>query len=240
MNTRGATWTLSFSPYARMCEVPAEAALQCALYVMYRWGYIRCFRFDNGLPFGDPRRQSVTPCALNLVARGCDVLFNSPRTPTQNAKVERCQGTTARWSDARQSANIEQFRANLDYAVIAQRERLPSRVCQGLTRAAYYPGLFSNPRRYDPTDFDLARVYQYLAEGQWYRKVSSHGQASMFSQVYQVGFAHRHCKVQVNLQIENQLPYWCFFDEKQNLIYRALAENLVDGSYLNVSSLSKN
>ena len=228
---------LSFFPYAKISEAPPEQVLDCALYVMYRWGYIKCFRIDNGQPLGDPTRQSLTPCALNLIARGCQVLINPPRSPIKNAKVERCQGTTGRWSDAANSANIKQFGQNLEYAVIAQRQRLPTRVCQGLTRAQRYPALFSNPRRYNPQDFDLQRVIDYLSKGKWYRTINKVGQVQLFGKRYQAGFQHRRKKVFVFLQLEQGQPYWCCYDQQQQLIAKFLADNLANGQYLDLSNM---
>ena len=207
---------------------------------MYRWGHIQCFRFDNGRPFGDPTGQVLTPCALNLIARGCDVIFNPRRKPTSNAKVERCQGTTGRWSDPCRSANIKDFSQNLDYAVIAQRQRLHSRVCQGFTRAQYYPALFTNSHKYNPQDFDLRRVFKYLSKGKWYRTVSAVGQIEMFGIRYQLGLKYRNQVVLITLQIQDQMPYWFCFDQNQNLIEKIYAQNMADGSFLDLSNKSKN
>lgn len=219
---------LSFFPYAQMSEVPPPLALDCALYVMYRWGHIKCFRFDNGRPFGDPFRQGISPCALNLIARDCEVLFNSPRSPTQNAKVERAQGTTGKWSDVKSCANIHEFIRNLDYAVIAQRERLPTRVCNGLTRAKCYPSLFNNPRKYNPMDFDVQRVYRFLTKGKWFRAVNKTGQIEMFGKRYQAGHAIRSTKVIVKMFVENEIPFWCCFDQKQKLVAKIHASKIID------------
>lgn len=200
---------------------------------MYRWGHIKCFRFDNGRPFGDPKRETISPLALHLIARGCQVMFNPPRTPTKNAKVERCQGTTGKWADAKNAANIEVFRQNLDYAVIAQRERFPTRVCAGKTRVEFYPSLLSNPRKFNSLDFDKNRVYRFLLKGQWYRKVSQVGQISLFAKNYQVGFAYRKQEITIKLSFHEdyQQLYWQCYDAQQQLIKSIKAQNLMDGSY---------
>lgn len=198
---------------------------------MYRWGYIKCFRFDNGRPFGDPKRETLSPAALYLVAIGCSVLFNPPRTPTRNAKVERCQGTTSKWADAANSANIDEFRKNLEYAVIAQRERLKSRVCKGKTRMEYYPSLKYNIRKFNAQDFDKQRVFKFLMKGQWYRKVNKVGQVSLFAKIYQVGFSFRNQEVTCKVSLEQNRLMWNFFDAKQQLIKQLLAQNLDDTSY---------
>lgn len=223
-----------------MSEVAPKEALECALYVMYRWGHINCFRFDNGRPFGDPQRQVLSPCALNLIARGCEVKFNPPRTPTKNAKVERSQGTTGNWSDAGSCEDHEHFSKSLDYAVVAQRERSKTRVCKGLTRAQFYPELFTNPRKYNPTDFDPQRIFKYLAKGTWHRTVSQIGRTLMFGFMYQVGYRHRGKKIVVKLEIDNHQPFWCFYDENQQLLNKLLAGNIASGTYYDLSNMSKN
>ncbi len=198
---------------------------------MYRWGHIKCFRFDNGLPFGDPRRECITPSALHLVARGCEVMFNPPRSPTRNAKVERNQGTTAKWADIKTSANFSIFYENLRYAVMAQREKFPSRVCENQTRLNYYPQLLKNIRKYDSLDFDKTRVYRKLAKGQWYRKVCSNGKINIFGKPYQAGFKFRGQSFLVKMIIEQGQPFWQCFDEKQEPTAKIFAENIADGSY---------
>lgn len=232
MNIREAFWTLSFSPYASIIEVPPLLALEGLLSVLQKWGHIKCFRFDNGRPFGDPKRESVSPLALHIIARGCQVIFNPPRTPTRNAKVERSQGTTARWGDAKSCANFQAFQQSLQYAVVAQRDKLPSRVCEGKTRAEYYPQLYQNPRPYDPKDFNVQRAYQYLAQGQWNRKVGTNGQVAVFGTTYQVGGQNRHKNVVIKLDVEDEKPFWSFYDEDNQLLARLEALNLIDRQYL--------
>ena len=199
---------------------------------MYRWGFIKCFRFDNGIPFGDPKRERLTSCALHLIARGCQVKFNPPRTPTKNAKVERCQGTTGRWADAKRSKNFQEYYKNLNYAVIAQRERLPSRVCNHLTRIESYPQLLSNPRKYSPSDFDKKRVFKILTETKFYRKVSKPGQINIYGKRYTVsGKENRGKKLTITLIIKNNQPFWHCEDENKILIKQILAQNIDDGTY---------
>lgn len=224
---------LSFSPHARICEVPAIEVFECVRYVLWRWGFIHAFRFDNGRPFGDPTRQCLTPCALYLVAMGIEVVFNPPRTPTRNAKVERCQGTTSRWAHVAQCTDIEHLRQRLDYAVFTQREGLATRVCGGKTRAAYFPDLFRNPRRHDPTDFKMDRVFHLLAKGIWKRKVSTTGATILFGKTYQIG--HKHRLKEVLVRFDQQKLHWQFSDMDLKLIKELPANNI---SQLNIQSLS--
>lgn len=207
---------------------------------MYRWGHINCFRFDNGRPFGDPKRENRTALALHLIARDCQVMFNPARSPTKNAKVERCQGTTGKWSDPKNCKNLEQLRKSLEFAVWAQRERYPSRVCEKKTRMQYYPELGTNPRRYNPQDFDLNRVFRYLEKGTWYRTVSSVGQISLFGKRYQAGFKHKNKDLVIKFRIEDKKPYWLCYDKSQQVVAKLFAQNIADASYMDLSNMSKN
>lgn len=196
--------------------MPVDQVFDTVLYILFQWGFIQALRFDNGRPFGDPTRQSLSPCAMRLIAMGIQVIFNPARSPKRNSKVERTQGTTCRWADPGQSANLEEFQKNLDFAVIAQRELLPTRVCNGQTRIQKYPGLLRNMRKYDPTDFDVQRLYDFLAKGVWKRTVSTQGVASVFGKDYQVGYASR--KSEVTVRFDPQQRAWQFYDEENNLL----------------------
>ena len=224
MSTAAVHWMPSFFPYSGIDQVPVAAVFEVLLFVMWRWGFIQCFRFDNGRPFGDPTRQSLSPCALHLIALSCQVFFNPARSPTANAKVERTQGTTGRWADAANCADHRAFQQALDYAVRAQRELLPTRVCQGRTRAERFPALFQNLRRYHSTDFDIQRVYRFLAQGTWYRKISSQGVAQVFGQVCRIGRHYR--SQQVSVKFDPVQVAWLFRDENGSTIAVCPAQNL--------------
>lgn len=199
---------------------------------MYRWGHIRRFRFDNGRPFGTPTLDGVSPCAVVLAALGCEVVFNEKRRPTQNAKVERNQGTTARWADISQCQTIEDFRQALDRAVIDQRENYPTRVCGGRTRIDTFPSLKTNPRRYERGAFDAQRAYRFIACYEFARTVAQHGQVSLLGTRYQVGGRHRGKRVVVQLQTKLGVPIWVFRDRADQIIARLIAHPLADGQYI--------
>jgi len=240
MNLQEVTWALLFSPYAQICEVDPQHVLQCIIELMQQWGFIKCFRFDNGRPLGDPKRERIMPLALQLIARGCEIKINSPRTPTQNAKVERCQGTTGRWADAKNCEHIEDFKKALKYAVTAQRERLPSRVCDNKPRIEYYPELLNNPKKFEPNDFDMQRVYQFLEKGRWYRKISKRGQIGIFGKTYYAGFKHLNLMASVQFKVIDSKPFWLITPEDQLDIIKIPADYISEKQYLNLSNFSKN
>lgn len=205
----------------------------CVRYVLWRWGFIHCFRTDNGLPFGDPTRQALTPLNLCLRAFGMAVKLNPPRSPRKNAKVERNQGTTARWAGPSRCADYLDLQCQMDRAVLDQRENFPTRTCKGKTRAAQFPELFSNTRKFDPGDFDITRAYLHLAQGTWQRKISSVGSTDMFGRTYQVG--HNLRSHVLTVTFDAQRLTWNFCNERGELLKTVPADNLTE---TNVRSLS--
>ncbi len=203
-------------------------------YLLWRWGFILCFRTDNGLPFGDPTVQSLTPLNLCLRALGIAVKLNPRRSPRKNAKVERNQGTTARWADPEQCRDYLELQSQLNQAVTDQRENYHTRTCKGKTRAEQYPELFSNPRKFNPKDFDMKRVYEHLSSGSWQRKTSSVGVANMFGAIYQVGHPHRNKELTVLFE-KNKIQ-WMFCDTQNGSVLKSLpAKNITEKNILLLS-----
>lgn len=191
---------------------------------MFRWGFVPVFRADNGSPFGDPCRQALSPLNLHLIALGIRVKLNPPRSPVKNAKVERNQGTTARWADPPACADYLELQRNLDRAVEDQRENYPTRTCDGKTRAEKHPGLFTSPKRFHPDDFVLQRVYDHLQKGAWERKVSAQGATSLFCETYQVGAKHKNTTVSVNFNAST--CEWVFKNKRGETLKSCSAKNL--------------
>ncbi len=229
---------LSFFPYARINQVPVDLVFDTVRYVIHRWGFIGTLRVDNGAPFGEPTRQSLSPLHLRLCASGIRLMLNPPRSPQKNAKVERSQGTTARWADPKQCSDYWALQLKLNEDVIIQREKFPSRVCKNKTRMETFPELYQNSKRLDPVFFDLDMVYRLLAKGRWKRKISAQGVVSMFAQDYQVGFSFRGKETWVTfdpLTLE-----WVFMDNNRKTLNRYLARNLDQKHILALSFISMN
>lgn len=154
------------------------------------WGLPKAMKFDNGLPFGDPHRSFVPALALWLTGLGIKVIWNRTRTPQDNAKVERMQGVTARWSEARKCSGIGQLRHNLEKACEFQREKYPTRVLKGIPRIVAFPELKEKRRPYSPELFDIQKVKEFLGKGIWERKVSQVGQVEFANKSFYLGKAN--------------------------------------------------
>lgn len=216
MNIAGLPWKPWFSPHKYIRQVPYDQIYDGVRYVMWRWGRIHWLRVDNGSPFGDPTRQAVSILHLCLAAHGIRLKVNPPRTPTRNAKVERNQGTTARWAEPDKCKDYLELQQRLNEAVREQRECYPTRVCGGKTRAQTYPELLNNPIRFKVEDFELRRVYRLLARGEWKRLVSDRGSVDLFWETYQLGHKHRGRKVLAKLNYQSL--NWEFLCSKGQII----------------------
>ena len=156
-------------------------------------------RVDNGQPFGDPRRCTVPPLALWLISIGINVIWNRPRRPTDNAQVERMQGTTARWAEVKKIADLKQLQQRLEEVLILQRERCPVRRLGHRTRAQAFPQLKTPLRTYLRDGFEPMKAYRFLSQRTLVRKVSSDGRIALYGRTYQLGTKWAHQEVQVSL-----------------------------------------
>ncbi|HET6568386.1 MAG TPA: hypothetical protein VFG50_10510 [Rhodothermales bacterium] len=173
---------------------------------------------DNGRPFGDPGSDIIPVIALWLVGLGIDVLRNRPCQPRDNAKVERMQGVTASWAEPARCADAQILQEHLDQAIHIQRSKYQCRRLGGHTRAEVYPDLFSGGSPYAGEAFDLRRVFCFLAQGTWVRKVSGEGQVAFYNQRWQVGRAYR--RQHVNIRLEAESWRWIVSDEQGHEIKR--------------------
>ena len=144
-------------------------------------------RTDNGEPFGVPTRDIVPIMSLWLKAWGIPPILNRPRTPTDNAKVERGQGTTSRWAELSLCPNLEFLQHNLDEACRMQREKFPVLRLGNVTRADLHQSLREVPRPFDSTKFNPRHAYDFLAEAKLPRKVCSSGTITLYGKAFTVG-----------------------------------------------------
>ncbi|MEO1515517.1 MAG: hypothetical protein AAFV95_10900 [Bacteroidota bacterium] len=103
-------------------------------------------RVDNGMPLGDPQRKSIPELSLWLLGKNIEVIFNRPRQPTDNARVERMQQTTKNWASIEQAQNFEDLDRRLKQTIIIQREKFKVSRLQNRTKLEVYPELSRNNR----------------------------------------------------------------------------------------------
>lgn len=197
---------------------------QALIDLFRRWGQPQCIRVDNGLPFAEPGSDVIPVLALWLIGLGVEVLWNRPRQPTDNAKVERMQAVTAHWAEPRQCASREVLQQHLDAAAELQRCHYRVRRLCGRTRSEAYAGLLAGGRPYQEATFDLERVLHFLAQGQWVRKVGQTGQIDFYGQRWSVGRRYRRQRVSLRLDLDERC--WVVRDEEGREIKRLSASFL--------------
>jgi hypothetical protein len=156
-----------------------------------RWGRPQRLRVDNGAPWGS---SGDLPTDLELWLKGLGVGLecNPPRSPQDNGKVERSQGTAKQWGEPGQCDTPEEFQKRLDVMDLIQREEYPS--LGGRSRLEAYPGLANSGRPYTPqweeTAWDFEAAAAHLSGYVARRLASRSGKISVYNKNYHVGILH--------------------------------------------------
>jgi hypothetical protein len=155
------------------------------------WGKPLRLRVDNGPPWG-PGTDLPPPLILWLLGLGILPIWNRPARPTDNPKVERQNGTVARWGEPQRCANFAAWEKKLAWVARMQREGYPQ--AEGVTRLEAHPQLLARERPYETAregeEWQLEGVTEYLAQWEWPRQVSKKGQISIYGKAYRVGEPH--------------------------------------------------
>jgi hypothetical protein len=222
-----------FFPSGRIIRVPLQQVQRALIRVFETWGQPEAIKVDNGRPCGDPASDLIPVMALWLIALGIEVIWNRPRQPTDNAKVERMQAVTANWAEPRQCADLTALEQQLEQAAVIQRSRYRVRRLGDQTRLEAYPGLLTPGRTYRPEAFDLERVLTVLAQGTWVRTVSKVGQLEFYRQRWHLGARYRRQRVEIRLDAAQQ--QWIVTGEQGQEIARFSATFLCEENIRNLS-----
>lgn len=180
--------------------------------ILNRHGKPQCIKVDNGRPFGDPQRQSITPLALWLAAFGIKIILNRPRTPQDNAKVERSQRVMSDWTEWQKCEDYIELQHSLWQEADFHNLHYPVSRLKGKRRIEVFPHLLASSKPFDPNDFDPQRSIDMLTSGSWEREVSTNGQFSFWGQRLSVGKAFAHQTI--SIKIEPKANKWLVFDKK--------------------------
>jgi transposase InsO family protein len=216
MSIVGQLLTRRFSPFRKICEVPLLDIQSALIGVFHRWGVPRWIKVDNGRPFGDPQRQIVPPLALWLISLGIRVIFNRPRIPQDNAKVERSQGVMSKWTEWQKCHDAFELQCRLWEEADFHNIYYPVRRLGNQTRIQAFPSILQSPRPFNPKNNDMRGVLEFIAQGHWERTVSKNGQIRLWGQRLQLGqqFAYQ----QVSIKLDPTINRWLVFDLACNLI----------------------
>ncbi len=176
----------------------------------------KAIRTDNGHPFGVPSRDVVPIMSLWLKAWGVAPVLNRPRRPTDNAVVERAQGTTSRWAELEKCANLATLQQQLDEACLLQREKYPVTRLGNVTRGQLNQSLWAKTRPLDKAVFDEQKAYEHLSKLVMPRKVAENGMIVVYHKAFSVGAQNKRKAVFVK---SNPLaPEWLVCDSMGNII----------------------
>jgi hypothetical protein len=147
---------------------------------------------------------------------GIEVIWNPPRSPRKNAKVERSQGTLGRWTEYENCPNSYELQKRLSEQANFYNYHFPIRRKKYKTRIQLFPKLAHNPRKWNPKDFKLTRVLDFLKNARWQRKIASSGTISIYGKVYSVGKKYQRQVASLKLNaVTNQ---WLVYSENGQLI----------------------
>jgi hypothetical protein len=224
MKSRVACSKQRFFPHYHINEVAVHVVQQTMQQLFEQWGLPRYIRVDNGKPFGDPQRCSIPELALWLIGLGIEVAWNRPRSPKDNAVVERMQSTTSRWTEVEQCSGCTELQTRLDRAAIVQREQYQVRRLGGKNRKELYPQLWNNSSVYSGKGaFDIRRVCTYLSQVSFTRKTNKKGAFTFYAQQVYVGGKHIYQPLCLRYDMDSNR--FRLTDESNNTIGYVQADN---------------
>lgn len=152
-----------------------------------QWGMPEQIRMDRDpLWVGSTRLEWPGVLLLWLVGLGVTPVVNRPYHPTDNAQIERGNRT---WNEhvylGNEQVTAQELQRLADQAWQDRREFLPSRNphCHGQAPMVAHPELRHPKRPYTKGQeaelFDMKRVYTYLSQWEWERKVDTTGCISL-------------------------------------------------------------
>lgn len=180
------------------------------------WGIPKWIKVDNGRPLGDPQLELIPPLALWLIALGIVVIWNRPKTPQDNAKVERGQGVLAKWTEFEKCQDTFALQVRLWEEAQFYNYHFPIRRLKHKKRIEVFPQLGFTGKCWNPADFDIQRALNFLAKGTWERKVSVNGQFSHYGNRFNVGTTYKHQRISIKLSPKDN--QWKVYDEKAEFI----------------------
>ena len=194
--------------------------------IYYKWAFRLAF-IESGLPsmiqvdkdsvFIENTSKSPYPSRLHLwlLALGVDLCFINVRPPLKQAMVERSHQTIEK--QAVKGKSFEDWAAlfeNMNKRRKRLNENYPSRSLGRKAPLQAYPEAAHSGRIYDPSKenllMDLNRIYDFLAEGMWYRSVSSVRTISLGGQSYYLKNATPNSQVQITFDKETK--HLIFYD----------------------------
>ena len=149
---------------------------------------------DHDSVFYDNASASPYPMMIHLwlIALNVGVCFIKQKPPAAHSIIERAHQTINQQAVAGQVfVNGPDLQKSLDDRLDFLNFRFPSRSLDGQAPLVAHPEARHSGQPYRPEweedMLDMQRVYDYLAQGRWFRRTSTHGQFSLGTYRYNVG-----------------------------------------------------
>ena len=188
---------------------------------------------DHDSVFYDNASASPYPTTLHLwlIALGIEVRFIEKRPPAEHSVIERTHQTVTQQAIAGQDfADRSELQASLSARLEFLNHRFPCRSLGDQPPLVACPEAQHSGRPYrlewEEDMLDLQRVYDYLAQGRWFRRTSGQGQFSLGA-----------CRYNVGKHLSNQTLEITFDPQTRELI--CLTEDGKQESRLAVQGLTK-
>jgi len=149
---------------------------------------------DHDSVFYDNASASPYPMLLHLwlIALDVGVCFIKQKPPAAHSVIERAHQTITQQAITGQIfIDGSALQVSLDERLDFLNSRFPSRSLDGRAPLAAHPEAQHSGRPYRPEweedMLDMQRVYNYLAQGRWFRRTSTQGQFSLGTHRYNAG-----------------------------------------------------
>jgi transposase-like protein len=149
---------------------------------------------DHDSVFYDNASASPYPMMIHqwLIALNVGVCFIKQKPPAAHSIIERAHQTINQQAVAGQFfVDGPALQKSLDDRLDFLNFRFPSRSLDGQAPLAAHPEARHSGQPYRPEweedMLDMQRVYDYLTQGRWFRRTSTHGQFSLGTYRYNVG-----------------------------------------------------
>jgi transposase InsO family protein len=169
-----------------------------------RYGLPKRVTLDHDSAFFDNTCPSPYPSRLHLwlIALGVEVQFIPPGQPTAHGFIERTHAVVDQQALVGPPFDTPAaVQPTLEQRLVFLNTRYPCRSLGGQPPLTAYPAAHHSGREYRPEWegelLDLGRVYQYLAQGRWFRQVSAQGQFSLGADCYGLGHTWAHQTIEI-------------------------------------------
>jgi len=203
---------------------PSTTDYQAALRLGFvQRGLPQKIQCDHASVFYDNKSKSPFPTLFHLwlVALNIELLFTRVHTPTDQAEVERCNQVF--WAQVKRKQAFDLWLQLYEWGQARlQRlnEDIPCASLQNQPPLVAYPQARHSGKFYSPHGeeqlLDLNRVYQYLQQGEWFRKVSSAKTIALGGQTYYISKAQK--GQQLRIKFKSQNTQLLFYNDEQKVI----------------------